>query len=346
MELIVSHPQLALISVLELPVIVRTLKAILKHQNSVGLVGATKEILSCLKKFGLEDKVDVLSKPSGELLIPAEYHLDPDLINELVHSKKTFNEILGQTNPLFFEKMDGTHYTLKECERKIFANIKRKTQGWVAPHFNKPISFFITRFLLKTNITPNQITWVNMGVALLAFVFLVQPGDIFRWMGAFLMQANSVIDGCDGEVARIKVQTSESGAWLDTIADDFSNNLFYLGIFLGLYHQTGWKLVPFIGYPTFLASLFITFFIYHGLKKTSISANVNDFKPTWSLDNNKKTLYDVFRPLMKRDFFILVMAVTTALDFRAQMFCVASLATWITFTVYLASFMMLIRQKK
>ena len=47
------------------------------------------------------------------------------------------------------------------------------------------------------------------------------------------MQANSILDGVDGELARVRFQQSKLGQWLDTIADDVSNALYYVGIGVG-----------------------------------------------------------------------------------------------------------------
>ena len=48
--------------------------------------------------------------------------------------------------------------------------------------------------------------------------------------GAILSWFASVLDGCDGEVARLKLQESAFGTWLETICD----YLYYLFIFAGM----------------------------------------------------------------------------------------------------------------
>jgi len=42
-------------------------------------------------------------------------------------------------------------------------------------------------------------------------------------IGGLLIQAASVIDGCDGEVARLKHRSSPRGAWLDTVLDRYAD---------------------------------------------------------------------------------------------------------------------------
>jgi phosphatidylglycerophosphate synthase len=49
-------------------------------------------------------------------------------------------------------------------------------------------------------------------------------------LGAALFQASSILDGVDGELARVRFQESRLGQWLDTVSDDLSTLLFYAGI--------------------------------------------------------------------------------------------------------------------
>jgi len=53
-----------------------------------------------------------------------------------------------------------------------------------------------------------------------------------------LAQISSIIDGCDGEIARLKFQTSEFGGWYDAILDRYADafllfSLTYYVYFLG-----------------------------------------------------------------------------------------------------------------
>lgn len=52
--------------------------------------------------------------------------------------------------------------------------------------------------------------------------------------GALLSVWASILDGCDGEVARFKLQSSKFGCWLDTICDYLYYLMTFCGIALGL----------------------------------------------------------------------------------------------------------------
>jgi phosphatidylglycerophosphate synthase len=49
-------------------------------------------------------------------------------------------------------------------------------------------------------------------------------------LGAFLVHVQSVLDGCDGELARLKFQSSRFGEWLDNVLDDTMNIAYGLAL--------------------------------------------------------------------------------------------------------------------
>ena len=53
--------------------------------------------------------------------------------------------------------------------------------------------------------------------------------------GFACQQIQSVLDGCDGELARVRFQQSKLGAWLDTFVDDVLNVLITVAVGIGLW---------------------------------------------------------------------------------------------------------------
>jgi CDP-L-myo-inositol myo-inositolphosphotransferase len=49
-------------------------------------------------------------------------------------------------------------------------------------------------------------------------------------VGGLLVQLASIIDGCDGEIARLKHMSSARGAWLDTVLDRYADMAVALGV--------------------------------------------------------------------------------------------------------------------
>ena len=122
-----------------------------------------------------------------------------------------------------------TRDDLRAAETAIRRSSYKDTDNTVA-QFNRRISLPISVALIRTPLTPNQLS-----VALVAIGFysawLFSLGHY--WTGvlaAFLSLAASVLDGCDGEIARLKYQESALGCWIET----FGDYSYYIAIFVGL----------------------------------------------------------------------------------------------------------------
>ncbi len=78
----------------------------------------------------------------------------------------------------------------------------------------------ITKLLIKTRITPNDISWTKLLILLpLSFYFLIQGKYLYNLIALFLVVLGSILDAIDGEIARKKKLASPAGAWLDGMSD-------------------------------------------------------------------------------------------------------------------------------
>jgi 1L-myo-inositol 1-phosphate cytidylyltransferase / CDP-L-myo-inositol myo-inositolphosphotransferase len=70
------------------------------------------------------------------------------------------------------------------------------------------------------------------------------------WTGvlaAFLSLAASVLDGCDGEIARLKYQESALGCWIETFGDYSYYLAIFAGLTIGAVRQTHWDVFYWLG---------------------------------------------------------------------------------------------------
>jgi len=102
--------------------------------------------------------------------------------------------------------------------------------GLVDRYFNRKLSVHFTRWLLKTSITPNQITLLSFGIGLIGAMFFLKGEYFYNIAGVAIFQFSAVLDCCDGEVARIKSMQSPLGKWLDIVCD----NIVHIAIFLSI----------------------------------------------------------------------------------------------------------------
>src|SRR6266508_3678535 len=116
--------------------------------------------------------------------------------------------------------------------------MSKPQDGFVSRFLNRPISRRITRFLLKFPIHPNAWTISIFALPLIASVFLLRGNYISIVIGAAIFQAFSILDGCDGEIARARNSESKFGERLDYFCDFVASLLYVLALGLGLHRST------------------------------------------------------------------------------------------------------------
>ena len=128
--------------------------------------------------------------------------------------------------------------TRRAAEDAVFEDLMRGDLGLVARYLNKKISFRLTRYLLvHLPITPNMVTLLAGALGLYG-AFLISTGTYDHIVLGFLFaQFQSILDGCDGELARVRFQQSSIGEWLDTIVDDVLNLALVLAIGVALWRR-------------------------------------------------------------------------------------------------------------
>ena len=113
--------------------------------------------------------------------------------------------------------------------------MSKPQDGFVSRFLNRPISRRITRFLVKFPIHPNAWTISIFVLPLIACVFLVRGNYLSIVIGAAIFQAFSILDGCDGEIARAKNLESKFGERLDYFCDFVASLLYVLALGVGLH---------------------------------------------------------------------------------------------------------------
>src|SRR6266581_8213127 len=116
--------------------------------------------------------------------------------------------------------------------------MSKPQDGFVSRFLNRPISRRITSFLLKFPIHPSAWTLTIFVLPLIACVFLVRGDYVSVVIGAAIFQAFSILDGCDGEIARAKNLESKFGERLDQFCDFLASLLYVLALGLGLHRSS------------------------------------------------------------------------------------------------------------
>jgi CDP-L-myo-inositol myo-inositolphosphotransferase len=112
--------------------------------------------------------------------------------------------------------------------------MSKPQDGLVSRFLNRPISHRITGVLLKLPIHPNAWTISMFALPVIASVFLVRGDYLDTVIGAAIFQLFSILDGCDGEIARAKNLESKLGERLDYSCDFAASLLYVLTLGVGL----------------------------------------------------------------------------------------------------------------
>src|SRR5206468_9954547 len=112
--------------------------------------------------------------------------------------------------------------------------MSKPQDGFVSRFLNRPISRRITPFLLKFPVHPNAWTVSIFALPLIASLFLLRGDYISFVIGAAIFQVFSILDGCDGEIARAKNLESKLGERLDYFCDFIASLLYVLALGFGL----------------------------------------------------------------------------------------------------------------
>lgn len=162
---------------------------------------------------------------------------------------------------------------LPEAERKLDTWLVKPTDGLFA-RTNRRVSIPISRQLIKFPITPNMVSLFVLMVSFTSGVFFARGGYWSTLMGAALSVAASILDGCDGEVARLKLQATKFGCWLETVCDYLYYLFVFGGMALGLTRSSG--TTTYLAWGAFLCFGAIVSFVVVSFTRQRLSGSQPD----------------------------------------------------------------------
>ena len=127
------------------------------------------------------------------------------------------------------------------------ADIEEFTNAWVI----HPISYRLTLLFAKIGVTPNMVSLTGMLCGILAGLCYNHYRFLAAALAGFLLMVMwHVMDGADGQLARLTRSQSDIGKVLDGICDYVTFAAVYVGLALALNHTYGaavWAIVALAG---------------------------------------------------------------------------------------------------
>lgn len=163
--------------------------------------------------------------------------------------------------------------TRRLAEKRLLKGARKATDSLMA-RLDRNVSGWVTRHLARTSITPNQVTLLNSLLGLVG-ALLILPGTYWAQVsGAALLVLSVIIDGCDGELARIKFFETSLGRKLDFFLDNVVNTTAIFAAGAGYYFRFGESVYLGLAlYSAVLAAVAVwpvySLFFRHGQKAVS-----------------------------------------------------------------------------
>jgi phosphatidylglycerophosphate synthase len=221
--------------------------------------------------------------------------------------------ILAAIDPMIV----GTPADVGVAERRLLRSLVKDTDGFMARHVERPISLQISRRLAGTGITPNQMSLISVAVGICGGPFFLSSRPLMQTIGALLFLAHSILDGCDGELARLKFQQSRWGGVLDFWGDNVVHSVIFacMGVGWSLAADSPWPLA--LGAGAVLGTLGSAGFVYWWRMR---SKDGGDTLFTSVSDAPERPLGRLLDSASRRDFIYLV--ILLALFGRSNWFLV------------------------
>jgi 1L-myo-inositol 1-phosphate cytidylyltransferase / CDP-L-myo-inositol myo-inositolphosphotransferase len=109
---------------------------------------------------------------------------------------------------------------LRQARKVLRYKLAKHSDGPVSRYLNRPVSTRISMALAPLRISPDVASWFAAAVGIVAGWLLALGYGV---AGALAAHACSVLDGVDGEVARLQVRATARGAMLDGVLDRFAD---------------------------------------------------------------------------------------------------------------------------
>ncbi len=128
--------------------------------------------------------------------------------------------------------------TADHATRALWKSLTSSADGFVDKHFNRPVGRVLSKLLIHTNVSPNQVSVAATVLGLISAALFALGGQRSALWAALVLQLSAIVDCVDGDLARVLFKESPLGKWLDIVGDQIVHIGVFVCIGIGLY-RTG-----------------------------------------------------------------------------------------------------------
>jgi CDP-L-myo-inositol myo-inositolphosphotransferase len=148
----------------------------------------------------------------------------------------------------------------QKAEKTLLDSLQGKSaDGPVSRWLNRPVSICLSKVLVNFNITPNQISFFSFMLSMVAAGLFALGDYLYLALGGIVAQFASIIDGSDGEVARLKYLSSDYGGWFDAVLDRYADAFLLFGLTWYVYNQNPTSIVLGVGFLAIIGSFMVSY---------------------------------------------------------------------------------------
>ncbi|HEX7841108.1 MAG TPA: CDP-alcohol phosphatidyltransferase family protein [Kofleriaceae bacterium] len=173
----------------------------------------------------------------------------------------------------------------RAAHRLLYRILIKPQDNAITRYLYRPVSFPLTRLLVWTPITPNQVSYLVAAIVVLGCWLTASPSGSRVLAGTLVVLAASYLDCCDGEIARVKLLSSRLGAWIDTVVDELSSVGYMAALGWHCHLAFGPRYLGDLGFDPWLAAIALgvatygwsMYCIYYNIIVAVGSANSQDY---------------------------------------------------------------------
>ena len=148
----------------------------------------------------------------------------------------------------------------QKAEKTLLDSLQGKSaDGPVSRWLNRPVSIRLSKVLVNFNITPNQISFFSFTLSMVAAGLFALGDYLYLALGGIVAQFASIIDGSDGEVARLKYLSSDYGRWFDAVLDRYADAFLLFGLTWYVYNHNPISIVLGVGFLAIIGSFMVSY---------------------------------------------------------------------------------------
>jgi phosphatidylglycerophosphate synthase len=203
----------------------------------------------------------------------------------------------------------------RRVEAWLLRGLIKESEGFMSRHVERKISLAVTRSLVNTRLTPNAMTLVSAGIGILGAFFFAMSGTAHHVVGALLFWLHSVLDGCDGELARLKFAESRWGGLIDFWGDNVVHCAVFSAIAAGVHAKEPGPVPVMLAASAVSGTLLSAGLVHRTTMRGKISGgplftSVVGSSPLG--ENGSSPIEKIADHLARRDFIYLVIALAMA----------------------------------